>query len=140
MKLRLFTAIAVTAMALISCSEDTDTIGSSITNDTDKMIFSSGVYKATSRSIMADSVYSHNSGCYFGMVKDPETQSYVKSGFMSQFNMLEGFSLPSLSSMESKIDGEVVADSCEISLFVNYTKSYGDTLTAMKMRLTELNS
>ena len=140
MKLRLFTAIAVTAMAMISCSEDTDTIGSSITNDTDKLVYSTGVYKATSRSILADSVYSHNSDCYFGMVKDPETKSYVKSGFMSQFNMLEGFSLPNKENILSLIDGEVVADSCEISLFVNYSKSYGDTLTAMKMRLTELDS
>ena len=56
MKLRLFTAIAITAMAMASCSEDTETIGSSITNESDKMVFSTGVYQATSRSIMADSV------------------------------------------------------------------------------------
>ena len=140
MKLRLFTAIAVTAMAMISCSEDTDTIGSSITNDTDRLVYSTGVYKATSKSILADSVYSHNSDYYFGMVKDPETKSYVKSGFMAQFNMLEGFSLPSKDTMLSLVDGEVAADSCEISLFVRYSKSYGDTLTAMKMRLTELDT
>ena len=140
MKLRLFTAIAVTAMAMISCSEDTDTIGSSITNDADRLVYSTGVYKATSKSILADSVYSHNSDYYFGMVKDPETKSYVKSGFMAQFNMIEGFSLPSKDSMLSLVDGEVAADSCEISLFVRYSKSYGDTLTAMKMRLTELDT
>ena len=57
MKLRLFTAIAFIAMAMISCTEDTDTIGSSITNDTDRLLFSTGVYNATSRSILADSVY-----------------------------------------------------------------------------------
>ena len=125
MKLRLFTAIAVTAMAMISCSEDTDTIGSSITNDADRLVYSTGVYKATSKSILADSVYSHNSDYYFGMVKDPETKSYVKSGFMAQFNMIEGFSLPSKDSMLSLVDGEVAADSCEISLFVRYSKSYG---------------
>ena len=82
MKLRLFTAIAVTAMAMISCTEDTDTIGSSITNDADKLIFSTGVYNATSRSVLADSVYTHNTENYFGMVKDPETKTYVKSDIM----------------------------------------------------------
>ena len=71
MKLRLFTAIAITAMAMASCSEDTETIGSSITNESDKMVFSTGVYQATSRSIMADSVYSKTFDCYFGKVKDP---------------------------------------------------------------------
>ena len=140
MKLRLFTAIAVTAMAMISCSEDTDTIGSSITNNSDKLEFSTGVYSATSRSILADSVYSNNSNCYFGMVKDPETNSYVKSDFMAQFNMLEGFNLPTQDEMLSKIDGEVVADSCEISLFVKHSTSYGDTLAAMKMRVSELDT
>lgn len=140
MKLRLFTAIAFIAMAMISCTEDTDTIGSSITNDTDRLLFSTGVYNATSRSILADSVYSHNSDCYFGMVKDPETNTYVKSDIMAQFNMIEGFSLPSEDKMLSKIDGEVVADSCCISLFVKYSKSYGDTLNAMKMRVSELNA
>lgn len=140
MKLRLFTAIAFIAMAMISCTEDTDTIGSSITNDTDRLLFSTGVYNATSRSILADSVYSHNSDCYFGMVKDPETNTYVKSDIMAQFNMIEGFSLPSEDKMLSKIDGEVVADSCCISLFVKYAKSYGDTLNAMKMRVSELNA
>ena len=139
MKLRLFTAIAFIAMAMISCTEDTDTIGSSITNDTDRLLFSTGVYNATSRSILADSVYSHNSDCYFGMVKDPETNTYVKSDIMAQFNMVEGFKLPSKDKMLSKIDGEVVADSCCISLFVKYSKSYGDTLNAMKMRVSELN-
>jgi len=136
----LFTAIAVIAMAMISCTEDTDTIGSSITNDTDRLIFSTGVYNATSKSILADSIYSHNSDCYFGMVKDPETKSYVKSDLMAQFNMIEGFSLPSEDKMLSKIDGKVVADSCYISLFVRYAKSYGDTLSAMKMRVSELNA
>ena len=79
MKLRLFTAIAVTAMALVSCSEDTEYIGSSITSDSDKLVFSTGTYNATSRSILADSVYTHNPDRYFGMVKDPETNSYVKT-------------------------------------------------------------
>ncbi len=139
MKLRLFTAIAVTAMAVVSCSEDTENIGSSITNDTDKLVFSTGTYNATSRSILADSVYTHNHDRYFGMVKDPETNSYVKSDIMSQFNMIEGFSMPSIDKMLSKEDGEVIADSCEISLFIKYSNTYGDTLAAMKMRVTELD-
>ena len=139
MKLRLFTAIAFTAMALISCSEDTDTIGTSVTSEVDQLVFSTGVYSAKSKSILADSVYSHNTDNYFGMVKDPETKTYVKSDVMAQFNMIEGFSLPSKDRILSKKDGDVVIDSCYISLFVSYSKSYGDTLNAMKMRVTELN-
>ena len=138
MKLRLFTAIAITAMAMASCSEDTETIGSSITNESDKMVFSTGVYQATSRSIMADSVYSKTFDCYFGKVKDPETNSYVKNEFMAQFNMLEGFSLPDKSTIVGKSDGDIAADSCEIWLIFDRTKCYGDSLTPLKVKVQEL--
>ena len=40
MKPKFLTAIAITAMAIVSCSVDTDTIGSSLTNETDKLEFS----------------------------------------------------------------------------------------------------
>lgn len=140
MKIRLFTAIALTAMAITSCSEDTETIGSSITNETDKLIFSTGTYQATSRSIMADSIYSKTFDCYFGKVKDPETNSYVKNEFMAQFNMLENFSLPEKSNMMSLgDDGEVVADSCVIWLLFDKSKNYGDSLTPMKINVCELD-
>jgi len=139
MKLRLFTAIAITAMAMISCSEDTETIGSSITNESDKMVFSTGLYQATSRSIMADSVYSKNFDCYFGKVKDPETNSYVKNEFMAQFNMLEGFNLPDKSTILGESDGDIAADSCEIWLIFNRSKCYGDSLTPIKIKVKELD-
>ena len=139
MKLRLFTAIAVTAMAMISCSEDTDTIGSSITNDTDKLVFSTGTYTATSRSILADSVYSKTFDCFFGKVKDPETNSYVKNEFMAQFNMLENFSLPDKSYILGKdVDGDVAVDSCEIWLVFDRSNCYGDSLAPLKIKVEEL--
>ena len=140
MKIRLFTAIACIAMALISCSEDTEGIGNSLTDDSDKLIFNTGFFTATTKSIMADSVYARTEATFFGKVKDPETGAYVKSEFMSQFNMLENFSLPSKSKIVSVENGEVVADSCELLVFFNNSKSYGDTLTAMKMKVTELGT
>lgn len=139
MKFRLFTAIAVTAMAISSCTEDTSTIGSSVTHNTDKLEFSTGTYRAMSRSILADSVYSKNFDCYFGKVKDPETNSYVKNEFMAQFNMLEGFKLPAKSDIVSKAsDGDVAVDSCEIWLLFDRSKCYGDSLTPLKIKVREL--
>ena len=138
MKLRLFTAIAVIAMAMISCTEDTDTIGSSVTSNTDKLVYSTGVYKATTRSILADSVYSKTFDCYFGKVKDPETNSYVKNEFMAQFNMLEAFELPEKSTILGESDGDVAVDSCEIWLVFNRSKCYGDSLTPLKIKVQEL--
>ena len=94
MRLRLFTAIAFTAMAMISCNEDTDSIGTSLTQNTDQLKISTGIYEATTRSILADSVYARNFDCFFGLVKDPETDTYVMNEFMAQFNVLEDLVLP----------------------------------------------
>lgn len=140
MKSRLFTAIAFAAMALISCNEDTGTIGSSLTDEVDKLDLSTGIYHATTRSVLADSIYARNYDCYFGRVKDPETGTYVTSEFMAQFNMLENYNMPKKETIQTKsADGEIAADSCEIWLYFDKDMCYGDTLTSIKMRMLELN-
>ena len=53
MKPKFLTAIAITAMAIVSCSVDTDTIGSSLTNETDKLEFSTRSFQAFSRSVLS---------------------------------------------------------------------------------------
>ena len=70
MKLKSFTAIAFSAMAIISCSTDTDTLGSSLTNKSDKLTVSTGSFNAYTRSVLVDSVYARNYNTYFGHVKD----------------------------------------------------------------------
>ena len=140
MKSRLFTAIAFTAMALISCNEDTGVIGSSLTDEADKLALSTGIYQATTRSILADSVYARNYDCYFGKVKDPETGTYITSEFMAQFNMLENYQMPQKETIITKAeDGDIAADSCEIWLYFDKDLCYGDTLTPIKMSMLELD-
>ena len=127
-------------MALISCSTDTDTLGSSLTNNADQLEASTKTYNAYTRSILVDSVYARNYDTYFGRIKDPETGSYVKTEFMAQFNLQEGLKLPAISDMLSKdADGNVVADSCEIWLMFDKSNFFGDSLTALKMNVLELN-
>ena len=138
MRIRLLTAIAFTAMAILSCNEDTDSIGSSLTQATDKLKISTGVYEATSKSMLADSVYARNFDYYIGLVKDPETDTYVQNEFMTQFNMLEGLTLPEKEQITIVNGGEVVADSCELWLYFDKSKCYGDSLTPIKMRVLEL--
>ena len=139
MRLRLFTAIAFTAMAMISCNEDTDSIGTSLTQNTDQLKISTGIYEATTRSLLADSVYARNFDCFFGLVKDPETDTYVMNEFMAQFNVLEDLVLPDEEQIISLDDeGEIVADSCEIWLYFDKSNCYGDSLTPMKMGVLEL--
>ena len=113
MKLKLMTAIAFCAMAIVSCNEETLEVGSTLTSENDKMNISTGVFTATSKSILADSVYARNFDCYFGNVRDPETGAYIKSEFMAQFNMLENPKLPAKDRIVGSKDGAIAADSCE---------------------------
>lgn len=139
MKFKLFTAIAFSAMAFFSCSTDTDTLGSSLTNESDVLEYSTGSFTAHTRSVLVDSVYARNYDSYFGHVKDPETGTYVKTEFMAQFNMQENIQLPDISLMLSKDEeGNIVADSCEIWLVFDKSACYGDSLAPMKMNILEL--
>ena len=84
MKFRLFTAIAITAMAIVSCSEETAGIGKSLTDEDDKLQVSTGIFEAHSKSLVIDSIYAQNFDCFFGQIKDPETGTYVKTEFMTK--------------------------------------------------------
>ena len=137
MKFRLFTAIAITAMAIVSCSEETAGIGKSLTDEDDKLQVSTGIFQAHSKSLVIDSIYAQNFDCFFGQIKDPETGTYVKTEFMTQFNLLEGVNFPSKELMVVE-DGQVIADSCEIRLFFDKERCYGDSLVPLKMRIQEL--
>ena len=110
MKLKIVTAIAFTAMAIFSCSEDTGTIGTSLTMESDMLDMETGIFSAYTRSVSADSVYVRNCESYIGVVKDPETDSYVKSEFMTQFNLLETFSLPDEDIVIGQYNGMAAAD------------------------------
>lgn len=139
MKLKLVTAIAISAMAILSCSEDTGTIGTSLTYESDLLDLEADIFKAYSRSVAADSVYVRDFDSYIGIVKDPETNSYVKSEFMTQFNMLENYPLPDKNKLVMKPGDSIQADTCEIWLYFNKSKCYGDTLTPVKINLLELS-
>lgn len=137
MKRNLLAGMAVAMMALSACNDETIDIGSTLTGETDKFSVSKGEFKVTTRSVMADSVLLRSSYCYLGKAKDADTRSYVTSEFMTQFNLLESFSLPSPDDIVTRHDGMVAADSCQLELFYDLATST-DTLSAMKIRASEL--
>ena len=141
MKFKFMTPIALCAMAIMSCDEDTTNIGGSLTNDNDKLVVSTMNYNVLTSSEAIDSVYSRERQCYFGKVKDPETNTYVKSLFTAQFYMMENIQgdLPAQDSILSLVNGQVIADSCVLHIFLDTKSSYGDTLTAMKLKVSELS-
>lgn len=137
---RILLGLAVSLMALSACNNDDLTIGSSLTNDVDKLDVTAATFPVTTRTITVDSVVARTSDCYFGRIKDPETGAYITTDFMSQFHILESFALVDEDSVISKENGLVIADSCEIMIYLDEASTFCDSLAAMKMRVSELST
>ena len=132
--------MAVATMAFSACNNDDLNIGSSLTSETDKLEVTTANLNVITRTATVDSVIARTSDCYFGRVIDPETGAYITTDFMSQFHILETFSLPQKDSIVSKENGQVVADSCELIIYLGDASAFCDSLAAMKMKVTELSS
>ena len=152
--------VAVVALALSACSDDTLTIGNTLTQQTDRLTISTADYQVTTRTIRrdsvivtktngnqntqsierinADSMLFRSSFCYLGRVKDPETGAYVTSEFMTQFNLMQGLTLQSEDKIVGRSNGMAAADSCHLEFYMQAPTSITDTLAAMKIRVQEL--
>jgi len=130
--------VAMMAMAVASCDEETETIGSSITNSNDELIVTSTSYEAQTRTFVADSVLSLANTCYFGKVKDPETESDVTSEFSTQFHLLENTYIVAEEDIVGRAGGRASADSCDLILYIESPFKSDNNLTAMKLRVREL--
>ena len=140
MKKLIMAGIAMMTIAISSCDETTSYMGNSLTSAIDKFSISTDTFNVYTHSMMADSVLARSSYSYLGRIKDPETGSYLTGNYMSQFNILEnasnGIFCPKDQVVNHDDEGLVIADSCYIRIFV---QAYmGDSLTAMKMNITEL--
>lgn len=134
---KLLSLFAALCLILISCDETTEGIGASLTDNVDHLEVSASLFPISSRSVAVDSVVSRNATGYLGRIRDPETGAYITGDFMTQFNMLEGYTLEKKDSITSHDDnGEIIADSCELRLF--YLSYYGDSLATMKMTVHEM--
>lgn len=141
MRFKIFAIVACGAL-IASCTDNTDSIGSSLSDQTDAINVSTASFNVSSRSILADSVLSRNSLGYVGKVRDPETGGYVTGDFMAQFYCLENFAFPARENLIStdengnRVRGLVKCDSCVLRLF--YSDFYGDSTRTMKLTAYEM--
>lgn len=137
--IRYMAAVAVASMAFSSCDNESMNIGSSLTDDSDKLELSDMTFNASTCTITADSVLAMSTNCYFGRIKDPETGADVTSEFTSQFHILENTYISPADKIAGRYDGQPAADSCDIILYISSPFLLSDSLTSMKMRVTELS-
>ncbi|MCD8202641.1 MAG: DUF4270 domain-containing protein [Prevotella sp.] len=138
MKVKILAVVmALACITFMACDDTTDTIGTSLTDNLDLLKVTTDTFTVTSTSFVADSVLARNTTGYLGKIRDPETGAYITGDFMAQFNTLENYEFPTKDSIVSLLDGEVIADSCEIRLF--FDNFYGDSLAAMNLTVYEMN-
>ena len=138
MKFNIFASLILSSLIFTACDDNTDEIGYSLIDNMDHLEITTDTFYVSTRSIIADSVLSRNTIGYLGKIHDPETGVYITSDFMTQFHTLENYEFPEKDSIKSLLDGQIIADSCEIRLF--YSDFYGDSLSTMKLTAYEMNT
>lgn len=129
-----------------SCAEDTDTIGTSLT-DVEKIYSETAVtYPVTSKSVKSVNVFSRGRNGYLGQAKDLETDCYLTCNYMTQMRTIGQHQFPDVNSVninpakyDPSIDRwkQVEADSCWLELYI--LSSVGDSLTPMKVSVREMS-
>lgn len=130
--------VALTAMAIYSCDDNTEAIGQTLTQESDKLNITTEAFEVKTRTVVADSVFTLSNNCYLGNVRDPETQTDVKSEFATQYHLLENIKFPADSIIVSRYDGKAAADSCVLTIYLSNPFNSKDSLFAMKMKVHEL--
>lgn len=134
-------SILVVAMALLgltfSCDDDITTLGSTMMPEQDSLSTYYQSFPILTRSVRSDSVVANTSSCYIGSMVDPETKATTTCSFLAQFHLQEDYRLPDRNLLVTDDNGNIFADSCVVRIF--HDKFYGDSLTTMKLTVTDLS-
>lgn len=122
--------LVIALVALMSCDDETSTLGVDMMPSTDIVTKKYQTYDVSTESYaVGDAVLARTSLSYLGHFTDPETGTTIKSDFMAQFHCDESFSLPTV------IDNECIQ--MDLRLFVK--EFVGDSLATFKLSVYELN-
>ena len=125
---------------IISCTEDTSTIG--IFPETDGIENSYALFDVYTQSVLLDSVIYKNSNNYLGSIKDPETNTEITANFAAQFHTFEGYKFPKKNLLFADYETDhskdlVECDSIDMQLY--YNGYMGDPNNPMKMEIYPLS-
>ena len=126
-------AILAIAFILISCDEDTDSLG--IFPQQDAISTTTESFGVLSNSVLNDYVPANSTACYLGKVIDPETDQAITATFAAQFHTFENYSFPDEAHI-IKSDGHLCED-IELRLFIKST--FGDKNNPMKLEVWPLS-
>ena len=126
MKLK-YLYILILSTLIYSCDDTTTGIGDSTIGTGDPIPAGTRFYKASTRSILADSVYARTSTAYLGKYTDPHYGEF-SADFIAQFNCIDNFEFP-----------ETFQEIKEVQLRMYYGNFFGDSLNAMRLQVDTLS-
>lgn len=131
MKFTHFSAWIAALLMLISCDDNTATLGVDMMPASDLLTKSYQTYDVTTESYaVGDAVLARTNKSYFGRFTDPETGTTITSDFLVQFHCDENYKLPD----------NIEKDSCtrlDLRLYIN--GYVGDSLKSFQLSVYELN-
>lgn len=131
MNIRYVLVVAAVLLCLVSCDDDTSTLGVDMMPTTDFVTNNYKTYNVKTESYaVGDAVLARTNMSYLGRFTDPETGTTVKSDFLAQFHCDENFAFPD----------KITNDECtnfELKLFID--KFVGDSLATFKLSVYELD-
>ena len=126
MKLKYLHILILSAL-IYSCDDTTTGIGDSTIAAGDPIPAGTKFYKASTRSILADSVYARTSTAYLGKYTDPHYGEFT-ADFIAQFSCIDNFEFP-----------ETFQEIKEVQLRMYYGNFFGDSLNAMRLQVDTLS-
>lgn len=138
--MRHYLAILLLPIIMISCSDDTSTIG--VFPESDDIVNSYALYDVYTHSVLLDSVVYKNTYNYLGSIKDPETDTEIRASFAAQFHTFENFKFPNRNSLfydfqNNHSQDPIECDSIDMQLY--YNGYYGDPNNPMKLEVYPLS-
>lgn len=130
MKLTHLFALVTALCILVSCDDDTATLGVDMMPTTDLVTQNFQTYEVSTESYSVnDAVLARTNKSYLGRFTDPETGTTIKGDFMVQFHCDEDYALPD----------EIEDDLCtDFNLRLYVEKFVGDSLATFKLSVYEL--
>ena len=126
MKIKYLYALLL-GVLIYSCDDSTTGIGDSTIASGDSIPGGFAVYEASTRSILADSVYARTSTAYLGKYTDPQFGEFT-ADFIAQFNCGDNFEFPS-----------TIKEITGLTLRLYYGAHFGDSLNAMRLQVDSLS-
>ena len=121
-----------TLFTFVQCDDSTESVGTSVVPEKDKITAETKIFEATSKTIMAkDSILANTNEVYLGRYTDEESGTLFTSGFITQFGCTEDYGFPE--------EGVVDYKATYTKLRLYFEEYYGDSLNAMQCEVYALD-